>query len=205
MHTIQPDFFEEPIHRDRNEHKDAVPNITQNKKPMKARHQDRATHNKAILNIIEHEDTMNARHPYRAELREAILKIVQHEEPMKACQIARLLTLQFGEEIPRHDVNSILYSNNGLLNVVRVRPTDHRVVMRNAAQAKPQPRATAKPIRPKVAPTLIGVPTQPLAQPIPRATGGIVYDQNWKGRFLIRPAIGLGYAFLAFEVVKLLL
>ena len=198
MRTIQTDFFEEPIRPDRND-KDANRQSIQQKKPMKVH---RAVHNAAILKQLQHGD---ARHPYRAELRDAILKIVQDKEPMKACQIARLLTLQFGEEILRHDVNSILYSNNGLLSVVSIRPTDHKVVMRNAVQARAQSRPIAKSVRPMVAPTLIGVPTQPLMQPIPQATGGMVREQNRKTRYLTRPVIGLGYAFLAFEVIKLLL
>jgi len=137
--------------------------------------------------------------PERTILMDAILKIIQHEQPMKASQIACRLTRKFGLKIPTHDVNVILYSNNGLRSVVRVRPTDHIAVLRTAAKAKAKQLSIPKEVRPKAEPVLIGVPTQPLVQPNPQATGGVMRDK------LIRRGIGLGYAFLAFEVIKLLL
>ncbi|HEY3875241.1 MAG TPA: hypothetical protein VGM92_07170 [Candidatus Kapabacteria bacterium] len=143
--------------------------------------------------------------PDRTELKDAILNIIQHEEPIKACQIAYRLTRKYGTTISRHDVNSILFSNNGLRGIVIVSRTDFKVYLRSAAQANPQPRLIAKPVRPKIEPTLIGAPTQPLVQPDPIATGGVVREEPLNGRYLIRRAIGLGYAFLAFEIIKLLL
>jgi len=144
-------------------------------------------------------------YPERTILMDAILKIIQHEQPMKASQIAYRLTRKFGVKISTHDINVILYSNNGLRSVVRVRPTDHIVVMRTATKAKTHQRPIAKTVRPKIEPTLIGVPIQPLVQPNPQATGGIMREEKLDGRYFIRRAIGLGYAFLAFEVIKLLL
>jgi hypothetical protein len=158
-------------------------------------------------------------YPERDALKDAILNIIQHEQPMKASEIAKVLSRQFGVKIPTHDVNVIIYSNNGLRSVVRVRP-DHIAVPRNAAKVKPEPRVAPKP-QPRVAPkpqpqiakpaelkfawAPVTVPTQPLVRPNAVATGGIVTKEPLNGRYLIRRAIGLGYAFLAFEVIKVLL
>jgi hypothetical protein len=154
--------------------------------------------------------------PDQIILKEAILNIIQHEEPMKACQIAHRLTRKFGVNISRYDVNHIIYSkesNGGLLGVVIVRKPDHIVLLKNVAQPKAKPRIAAK-ARPQIAkpverefewaPAVI-TPAQPLLPPLPIATGGIVTKEHWNGRYLIRRAIGLGYAFLGFEIIKLLL
>ena|ERR1017187_966967 len=151
--------------------------------------------------------------PDHSNLKEAILNIIQQEKPMKACQIAYRLTRKFGVPISRHDVNVILYSNNGLRALVNIRQIDHKVFRKNATQPKPQPRVAAKP-KPQIAKAVepefawaprVVVPAQPLSPPLPVATGGIVTKEPWNGRYLIRRAIGLGYAFLAFEIIKVLL
>ncbi|HET6401237.1 MAG TPA: hypothetical protein VFH95_07535 [Candidatus Kapabacteria bacterium] len=138
-------------------------------------------------------------HPDRTALMDAILLIIQHEQPLKARQIAYRLSRKYGTTISRYEVNRILFSKSGLLRDVIVSRTDFKAYLRTATQTKSQQRPIAKPIRAKTDRVLIGIPTQPLVQPNPQATDGVIRDK------LIRRGIGLGYAFLAFEVIRLLL
>jgi hypothetical protein len=202
---LQQDLFDPPIQPARIEQKDALKNNSKHVKPVKGAHKDPGLHNREILKIIKHKEPIEARNPARTVLKDEILKIVLNQVPMKATQIAALLTLRFGEEISKHEVNSILYSNNGLGKIVHVRLDDHKVELKNAPKAKFQQRIIARPATPKFRPAPIGVPLQPIAHPIPQATGGVVDESKRNARRFIGSVIGLGCAFLAFELIKLVL
>jgi hypothetical protein len=137
--------------------------------------------------------------PDRAMLKDAILNILHHEEPMKAKHIASVLTHKFGVMIDKHIVNSIIYKE--LRGIVIVRKPECIVVLAGLLSDIPQstPGVNVAPKQP-AQPDIRNINAIPISQVLTQ----IRKQESLNWHHLFRRAIGFGYAFLAFEIIKLL-
>lgn len=137
-------------------------------------------------------------HPSREQIKAGILEIVKHEPPMKARQIAYRLSKKFGTQIRRHDVNSVVYHE--LRHIVLVLKPNYIIVFGaedSIVYQKPH-------VKPAVEQRKVTQP--PISAPVTNSIGMVSLPQNlWNPRRLIGRAIRLGYAFLAFEIIKFFL
>lgn len=132
--------------------------------------------------------------PDREMIKAGILEILKHEPPMKARQIAYRLSRKFQTTVTRFEINHLIYGELRRIVKKPINP-DYLVVLATEGTAiPPKPRAKRLPMtRPEVVP-------KPIPSPI-ISTRIAIRD----GQRLFKRAIGFGYAFLAFELIKFVL
>jgi hypothetical protein len=126
--------------------------------------------------------------PDRATLKQAILAIIDHEQPLKARQIAYRLSRRFGVDIPKHDVNSIVYRE--LRRVVQVLQPEYVLVRIEAA---PRPALKQQPLQPK-RPAIAD--NAAVRQVI------VVNEQPTHAQSTLRYLLPLGYLLLSIEILR---
>jgi hypothetical protein len=136
-------------------------------------------------------------HAGREKIKAGILEILQHEGPMKAKQIAYRLSRTLGVTVYRHDVNSLIYGELRRIVIVQ-KPNFIVALVTEGTMIPPKPRAR----RPATLPT---VTSKPILNPVIYTGTAILPKDTWNPRRLIGRAIGFGYAFLAFELIKFVL